>query len=126
VDSVEIVNLLQFLKPAERVHFVNELWRVLKPGGKAQIIAPQWASSRAYGDLAFEYPPIAEPWLFHLNAAWRKANAPWGTAYKCDFDATWGYGLHPLLVTRNQEYQQHAVTFWKEAAQDLVANLIKR
>jgi hypothetical protein len=28
-------------------------------------------------------------------------------------------------VSRNQEYQSHALTFWKEAAQDMIATLTK-
>ena len=126
VDDVHIINLIQFLETARRILFVNELCRVMKKGAKAQIITPHWCSARAHSDLAFVYPPIAEGWYFHLNSEWRKANAPWGKAYRCDFDITFGYGLHPLIINRNQEYQQHAVTFWKEAAQDLIATVTKR
>jgi hypothetical protein len=126
VDEINIINLIQFLNPEERIHFVNELWRVLKIGAKAHVTIPHWASARAYGDLAFVYPPVTETWFFHLNKDWRKGNAPWGIKYKCDFDFTLGYGMHPLLCNRNQEYQQHALTFWREAAQDLMATLIKR
>jgi hypothetical protein len=126
VDEINIINLVQFLQPEERIHFVNEMWRVLKIGAKAQITLPHWASARAYGDLSFVYPPITEAWFFHLNKEWRDANAPWGVKYKCDFDCTWGYGMHPLICNRNQEYQQHALTFWREAAQDMMATLIKR
>lgn len=126
IDYVHAVHLIQFLKPKERIHFVNELWRVLKPDGKAQIVVPHWCSSRAHGDLAFASPPVSESWFPHLNAEWRKANAPWGKSYKCDFDHTLGYSLHPAIVSRNQEYQQHAVTFWKETAQDIAATLVKR
>ena len=126
VDEVVIVNLIQFLKPAERINFVNELWRVMKKGAKCQIVAPHWCASRAWGDLAFEFPPVAEPWFSHLNKEWRAKNAPWGTRYKCDFDHTYGYGMHPLLINRNQEYQHDALQFHKEAAQDLIATLIKR
>jgi hypothetical protein len=126
IDNVNIINVLQFLTPAQRIHFVNELHRVMKKGSKAQIIAPHWCSSRALGDLAFVHPPIAEAWFPHLNAEWRKTQAPWGKQYRCDFDHTLGYGLHPGIVSRNPEYQQNAVTFWKEAAQDIIATLIKR
>ena len=62
VDEVNVINLVQFLLPPERIHFVNELWRVLKPGAKAQISSPHWASARAHSDLAFVYPPVAEGW----------------------------------------------------------------
>lgn len=126
VDEVSVINLVQMLGPDERIHFVNELWRVMKPGAKAQLVIPHWCSARAYGDLAFQWPPVSEGWFYHLNAEWRKTNAPWGVKYKCDFDPTWGYGLHPLIVSRNQEYQQHAVTFFKESSQDTIATLTKR
>ena len=126
VDSVEIVNILTFYEPDERIHFVNELFRVMKKDAKAHIVQPHWASARANGDLAFKYPPVAETWFHHLNEEWRKANAPWGTKYRCDFDFTQGYGLHPEIGSRPHEYQTHAVMFWKEAAQDIHATLIKR
>lgn len=126
VDEVSIINLVQMLTQDERIHFANELHRVMKPGAKAQISCPHWSSARAYGDMAFQWPPVSEGWFYHLNAEWRKGNAPWGVKYKCDFDPTWGYGLHPLVIPRNQEYQQHAVTFFKEAAQDLIVTLTKR
>lgn len=126
IDSVQINNLVAFLSAKERIHFANELHRVLKSGGKAQIATPHWCSARAYGDLAFQWPPVSEAWFYHLNDGWRKANAPWGKDYKCDFDMTLGYGMHPQLVSKNQEYQQHAMTFWKEAAQDIIICLIKK
>ena len=126
VDDVSVINVVQMLTPTERIHFVNELHRVLKMGSKAQIVAPHWCSARSYGDLAFQWPPVSEGWLYHLDAAWRKANAPWGPKYRCDFDIGFGYGMHQMIVSRNQEYQQHAMMFFKEAAQDLIATLTKK
>jgi len=126
VDEVSIINLVQMLTPDERIRFVNELHRVMKPGAKAQLVAPHWCSARSYGDMAFQWPPVSEGWLYHLNAEWRKGNAPWGVKYKCDFDIGFGYGMHQMIVSRNQEYQQHAMMFFKEAAQDLIATMTKR
>ncbi len=126
VDEVSVVNLVQMYTTDERIRFANELHRVMKKGAKAQISAPHFASHRAYGDLSFQWPPVSEAWLYHLNADWRKANAPWGVKYKCDFDLTFGYSLHQLVIPRNQEYQQHAITFFKEACQDLIATLVKK
>lgn len=126
VEEVEIANLVQFLTPPERIHFVNELHRVMKKGAKARIITPHWCASKAYGDLMFQWPPVSESWFAHLNKEWREKFAPWGEDYTCDFDATVGYALHPQLNTRNMEYQQQAVSFWKEACQDTASTLIKR
>ena len=126
VDSITATNLLQYLKPDDRIHFVNEICRVLKPGMKATIQVPYWCSNQAYADLAAEWPPISEGWFFFLNKEWRETNSPKEKRYTCDFDTTWGYTLHPMIAPRNLEYQQHAITFWKEAGQGLCATMIKR
>jgi SAM-dependent methyltransferase len=126
VDEAYCSHLVEHLKPAERIHFVNELHRVLKPGGKAQIVAPHWCSCRAYGDLTHEWPPVSEFWFYYLAKEWRTANAPHNDAYTCDFQATWGYTLHPELMARNAEHQAYAVNHYKEMAQDIVATLTKR
>lgn len=127
VDEVYANCLVNYLTAAERVHFVNELHRVLKPEAKAAILVPHWCSSRAYGDLGEQWPPVSEMWFATLNKSWREAqNSVDVSGYTCDFDHTLGYSLHPLIIPRNQEYQQNAVSFWKEAAQDIIATLICR
>lgn len=118
-------HFIEHLDAKERIHFVNELYRVLKPGAKCQVITPHWASGRAFGDLTHRFPPVAEFWFSYLSKAWRDQNAPHNDFYTCDFIITWGYVLHPALNARNAEYQQNAVTWWKEAAQDTVSTWTK-
>jgi hypothetical protein len=126
VEEARACHFIEHLTAAQRIHFVNELHRVLVPGGKCQMIVPNWSSCRAYGDLTHQWPPVSEMWFYYLKKEWRDENAPHNEGYTCDFEATWGYGMHPTIAARNQEYQQHALTFFKEAAQDIVATLIKR
>ena len=126
IDDMEVQNVFQYLTPEERVSFVNEIHRVLKKGSKCQVVIPHWCSNLYYGDLAIVWPPVSEQWFNHLSKEWREANKPQMKGYKCDFDKTGGYGLHPGIVSRNQEYQQNAITFWKEAATALAVSLIKR
>ena len=125
VSEAHCSHFLEHLTGPERVHFVNELWRVLIPGGKCQLITPHWNSARAYGDVTHQWPPVAEFWFYYLSKSWRAVNAPHNDGYLCDFVATWGYSVHPSLLSRNTEYQMHALNFWKEAAQDLIATLTK-
>ena len=125
VDEAHASHFIEHLTGPERIHFANELYRVLKPGGKCQIITPHWASCRAYGDLTHQWPPVSEFWFYYLKKDWRATNAPHNTEYVCDFEATWGYSMHPTLVSRNQEFQTNALTFYKEAAQDMIATLTK-
>jgi ubiquinone/menaquinone biosynthesis C-methylase UbiE len=125
VDEAKASHFLEHLKPDERIHFVNELFRVLKFGGKCQVIVPHWGSTRAYGDMTHQWPPVVEFWFYYLNKEWRAVNAPHNDKYTCDFDSSWGYSTHPMLNTRSQEFQQWALQFYREAAQDLMAMIVK-
>jgi hypothetical protein len=113
----------------ERVRFFNELHRVMMPGAKCSLIFPHWASNRHYGDPT-HCEPFSEMGFYYLSKEWRKSQAPhtdveWNKqGYSCDFECTWGYSLHQSLLTRNQEYQQFALANYKEAAQDIIANLV--
>jgi hypothetical protein len=132
VDEIHCSHFVEHLTSVERCHFVNEMHRVLKVGSKATVIVPSWASNRAYGDPTHQWPPVSEMWFYYLSQEWRDTQAPhtdaknWPQGFACDFEATWGYGMHPQLLTRNVEFQQFALNFYKEAAQDIHATLTKK
>lgn len=128
VDRAEVRHLLHFLKPAERIHVVNELCRVLKPGAEGIITIPFWAANKSYADLDVVWPPVVEMWFFFLNAEWRAQNKPTEKRYTCDFEfpPTIGYVFHPLVASRHADYQQTAAAFYKEAIQDIGVTLVKR
>lgn len=126
VDEVNCSHFVEHLNVQGRIHFVNELYRVLKPLAKALVITPHGASGRAFGDLTHQWPPVHEFWYWYLDKEWRKVNAPHNNFYTCDFNVTAGYNLHPDILKRNAEFQQFAVTFYKEASQDLIATLVAK
>lgn len=132
VDEIHCSHFIEHLTANERVQFYNEMYRVMKPGAKASIITPHWASNRAYGDPTHQWPPVSEMSFYYLSREWRATQAPHTDkqfnpqGYDCNFEATWGYGTHPALATRNQEFQQFAMQFYKEAVQDMHASLTKR
>ncbi len=126
VEEVNASHVVEHMTAPQRIHFVNELHRVLIPGGKATIATPHWASMRAYGDLTHQWPPVSEFWFYYLSREWRETQAPHNDEYTCDFVATWGYSMHPSFHVRNQELQQFAMANYKEAIQDMIATLIKK
>lgn len=126
VEEARASHFVEHLDPDERIHFVNQLHRVLVPGGKAQIITPHWCSERAYGDLTHKWPPVSEFWFYYLNKAWREANAPHNDEYTCDFDFGGGHSEHPRLAGRSNEHKQFALENYKGAAMDLIVTLTKR
>lgn len=129
IEETHCSHCLEHFDSMERVHFLNELYRVSKPGAKCTLICPHWASCRAYGDPTHKWPPLAEFAFYYWKRDWRMANAPHTDAsnlkggFTVNFEVTWGYSLHPEVATRNQEYQQYAMSFLKEAAQDVIATL---
>ena len=139
VDEVMASHVLEHLtpdtgvNPGGRRHFMNELYRVLKPNPpgavtyKATVITPHWASHRAYGDPTHVWPPVSEMTFFYYAAEWRKGNAPHLDGYTCDFEVLQpNYTLHPALQGRSNEHQQERLTWAKEACQDMIQMLVKR
>lgn len=131
VSEAHTSHFIEHLTAMERVAFVNELYRVLTPGGTCQLVVPHWASCRAYGDPTHQWPPVSEFWFYYLSKQWRAGNAPHTDAehlsggFACNFEATWGYNLRPDLALRNQEFQQFALANHKEAITDIIATLKK-
>lgn len=132
VDEVYASHFIEHLTQDERCHFLNELFRVLKPTGMATLIAPHWASNRAYGDPTHKWPALGEMFFWYLDKKWRDTNAPHTdkkylkTGYACDFEFTYVYNIHPELGVKAPEAKQYAVNFYKEAVQDIVATLKPR
>jgi SAM-dependent methyltransferase len=134
VDDVNCYNFIEHLTNFngkwERVHFFNELFRVLKKEAKANLAFPHWCSTRYYGDPT-HCEPFSEMGFFYLNKKWREENAPHAdkkynpNGYSCDFESSWGYSVRQDLLEKDKEFVTHAVNTEKEAAQDIIAILSK-
>lgn len=125
LDHIDINYVVECLTPLQRIRLVNELHRVLRKGGSVTIYSAYWAASKAFGDLDAQWPPISESWYTFLDKEMREKFHPEETKYKCNFVLTMGYGMHQSIASKHQEAQQHALIFYKEAAQDLIATLTK-
>lgn len=124
VDEVHSSHFLEHLSAPERVHFFNELWRVMRSGAKATIIVPSWTSERAYGDPTHCWPPVVGFSFLYLNRAWREVNAP-HTGYTCDFDFQGGNFLAQPWQSRTQETQLFAQNHYLNVAQDMFVTITR-
>jgi SAM-dependent methyltransferase len=128
VDEVHCSHFLEHLTGAERIHFFNELYRVLKPGAQARIITPHWSHERAYGDPTHQWPPVCSWTYFYLDRNWREANAP-HTDYNCHFIYVLA-GCHDpndqYVAFRNMETKQVLMSRNINVTTDLIATLTKQ
>ena len=113
----------------ERVRFMNELWRVLIPGGTATIITPHWASNRAYGDFTHADKPVSEFFYPYLDRTWRRTHAPDNDieynadGYDCDFNANLAHAIHPEFENKPTDEKAFAISWYKDVALELFASL---
>jgi hypothetical protein len=128
-ESVEEVYSNQFLEHLtgmERIHFMEELWRVLIPGGKALIVVPYFSSMRAIQDPTHQWPPLAETSFLYYNRDWRQLNALTHYPITCDFDFVYGYGVSPKFQQKNEETRTFASAHYVNAIEDLYVTLTKK
>ena len=132
VEEAYSSHFVEHLTAVERVHFCNELYRVLIDGGKCTLIVPHWNNLRAYGDPTHQWPPVSEFWFYYLDKSWRAQNAPhadsknWDKGYACDFLCTWGYSMDGEVTVRSSEHQQFAMKNYTNAIIDIHATMTKR
>jgi hypothetical protein len=127
VKAVYCSHMIEHLTASERVHFVNELYRVMSRGAECKLIAPHWSSYRAYGDMTHQWPPVSEFWFQYLLKEWRDMNAPHSDYNdEVNFMTSWVFSVHDFVISQTPENQEFARTFYKDAIQDIHATLVKK
>jgi SAM-dependent methyltransferase len=91
VDEVLARHLFEHLTGEERITFMDELYRILRPGGTARIITPYWTSQRAIQDPTHKWPPVCEASYLYFNKEWREREKLSFYDIKCNFHYTYKY-----------------------------------
>jgi predicted SAM-dependent methyltransferase len=130
-SSVEEVNCSHFFEhvPAKlRTKFMDELYRVMAPGAKAQFVTPYFTSVRATQDFTHEWPPVSQNSYLYFNKGWRDQNKLTHGHYEmvCDFDFTYGYSINANWAARNDEARAFAVQNYCGSVDDLHVTLVSR
>lgn len=126
VDSIQCNHFFEHLTGAERMAFMNEVYRILKTGSKIVITVPYWSSMRSIQDPTHQWPPVCEASFLYFNKEWRAVNKLLHYPIDCDFDYAYGYALDGDLIVRNLEWQQFAIKHYIQAVNDIQITLTKR
>jgi hypothetical protein len=128
VEEVHTSHFFEHIPAKMRPRFMDELFRVLEPGGKVTIITPYFNSVRATQDFTHEWPPISPNSFLYFNKNWRIENKLTHGYYdmKCDFDFTYGYSIAPAWVSKSEDARTFAIAHYNEVISDLHTTLISR
>lgn len=126
VDQVNCSHFLEHLDGAERIVFMNELYRVMKPGACALIITPYWSWVGAIQDPTHKWPPIAEQSYLYFNAAQRESMGLQHYGIHCDFDIEYAGRLMPDVAKRPSHEQVFAKNHNLNSVLELHTTLIRR
>ena len=128
VSEIHASHFVEHIPYKLRWPFFDECYRVLKPGGKMQIIVPNWKSERAYGDMTHEWPAVVSMAFYYLNKGWRDANKLTYGDYdlKCNFEHAAGpTGMDGDFNGKTQEVVLFACKHYMESYPDMWVNLTK-
>jgi SAM-dependent methyltransferase len=128
VDHVHCSHFIEHLDGEEQITFMNELWRILKPGAKAFVVAPYGWSVRSFQDPTHKRPIFAECFLYYN----KRQREDMGTTHgpyariRCNFDAGINFLLDGAVAQRPTEFQVFAGRHYVNAIVDIHVDLVKQ
>lgn len=123
VDDIHSAHFFEHLTGVQRISFMEECWRILKPKTQMVIIVPHWSSMRSVQDPFHAWPPVCETSFLYFNKGWRDTNKLDHYPITCDFDFGYGFSLDPDVSVRNNDFVQFASKHYVNAIHDLHVTL---
>jgi predicted SAM-dependent methyltransferase len=107
------------------IKFMNEVYRILKPGGKLKVVAPYYNSIRCWQDPTHTRA-INEATFMYYNKEWRTVNRLDHYPINCDFDFTYGYDMSTQWATRADDARNFGTLHYNNVINDIHVVLTKR
>lgn len=129
VDAIHTSHFLEHLDGFERARFMDECYRILKPGGKMRFVHPYYKSVRAIQDYTHKFPPISENSYLYFDRNWRAANKLTHGYYdlKCDYEFNIYYTWQDQVwANKNEETRNFAINHYFNVVADMIIDLKKR
>jgi SAM-dependent methyltransferase len=125
-DSVDEVVCNHFVEHViDLIKFMEEIYRIMKVGSKATIVAPYYSSMRCWQDPT-HVRAISEASFLYYNKQWRKDNKLDHYPITCDFDFSYGYNINQPWGMKSEEARNFAITHYINVISDVIVTLTKR
>ncbi len=119
------INNPDFLQPKDGlIKFFNELYRILKVGGTARIIAPYYTSMRTFGDPTHTRA-IGDSTCWYLSKQWVIDNGLQHYGLDCNFDVKASYYITNETTLKSEEVRQKAFLHDWNVIEDIIIDLKK-
>lgn len=123
VDEAVCSHYLEHTK--DLMKFMNELFRILRPGARVMITSPYYTSMRAWQDPTHTRA-ISEATFLYYNKDWRTQNKLDHYPITADFDFSYGYVMTPEWQSRAEEARAFAIRHYTNVVSDIQVILTKR
>jgi len=105
--------------------FMNELHRILKPGGKAKLIAPYYSYMGSFGDPTHTRS-ICDFTVYYLNKEQRENMRLGHYGLDCDFDSEFSYQIADEMTLKSDEVRNEAFLKQLNTVVGIILDLTKR
>lgn len=122
-DDVYCAHYIEHTK--DLMGFFNELYRILKPGATAEIIAPYYSSIKAWQDPT-HLRAISENTFYYYNREWRFVNKLGHYPIRTDFDHDSKFLLFPGWDEKDKEELKFAFRHYINVVDTIRTVLTKR
>lgn len=125
-ESVEDIQGQNVLERLPRLQdFIEECYRLLKPGGVAIFSAPHFGSSHAW-QSPLNIRGISELSLNFASKSWREQNKYSDTIVTCDFEVAGSFAVEQSFSCRSDEFRGFAMKHYNNVAQAILFTLTKK
>lgn len=105
--------------------FMDEVYRILKPGGKIKIVAPYYTSIRCWQDPTHRRA-IGDATFLYFNKGWREINKLDHYGIRSDFDFVYGYEMNAQWAMKHEEARNFGITHYNNIINDIQVVMTKR
>ncbi len=107
------------------IKFMEELYRILKPGAKAFISCPYYSSMRCWQDPTHKRA-MSEASMLYFNKGWRDSNKLAHYGITADFDFSYSYAMDPIWAQKSEEARAFAIRHYNNVVNDIQYILVKK